>query len=573
MPFVKFNKRKNKNWVSLSKSIVQSYRENWKIKHKVLSNISSLSDDDAHILNSILKWEKLGKISEIKKPVSAKPYWHIKLFHEAIRQIGISDAIIESWENNYHNEIITLIINRLVDPRSRNSIADSWYKKTCIGTILWQKEVDLYDLYNSLEYISDKQILIEDRLYEKNNKGELKLVIYDITSTYFEGKKCPIAQWWYDRDWNKKWKKIVVVWVIMDESWRPICVEVFPWNTPDTKTVKKKIIELRKRFKIKKVLIVVDRWMNIWCNLNKLERWKDTWKTEKKDKEEYEKVSPELSDLDLSDIDYITALRKTEIRKLSEEKILKLSEVDLFTEEKSIEFIDTEKWYKYVCTYNETLVHKDETIRSRKIEKTKVGLEKVQKSIKSWNIKNRDELLKRVWLRSKKYEVEKFFEIEIDEKEIVFSYKINEETIAEDKKIDGRYVLICTDINVEKKEVIQIYRDKDVIEKWFEIMKDEIDLRPVRVWNEARVRWHIFICFLSLYVKRYMKKQMSELLKNHTWDALLDEMEELSLLEYNYKIGEKKIKYFLLTNETMMQKEIFSRFGLKTELVKECSPV
>ncbi len=571
MAFVKFNKRKNDKKTSMSKSIVESYRQNWKVKHKQLANISFLSDKDAHILNDVLKWKQFCKTEDIQKPIWAKPYGHIKLIYEAIKQCGIYDAIEETWKNNYLNEILTLIINRLTEPRSRNSIADSWYEKSCLPVILKHDKIDLSRLYDALEHISKQHIWIEDKLY-KQNKTNTRLIIYDITSTYFEWQKCSIATWWYDRDGNKKSKKIVVIWVIVDEKWKPISVEIFKWNTPDTKTVKKKIIELKKRFGIKKVLLVVDRGMNISCNLEKLNKWQETWKYDKKDKKEFELLEDELWELNLSDIDYITALKKNEVRKLVKNKIITISDTNLFTEETSLEYNDAESGKKFVCTYNETLLEKDINIRERKIKKTKAWLEKIKKSLKAWNIKSRDELLRRIWLWSKKYGVEDMFIIDVPKNKIDFSYYMDEDEIKEDKKLDGWYTLVCTDKTISKKDIVKIYREKDVIEKWFEIMKDQMELRPVRLRNEKRVKWHIFTCFLALYVKRYIKDKLWDLLNRHTRMTVFDELEQYSILKYEYVINKETVSYYTYTQYTMMQKDIYLRLGLDIDEMVECSP-
>ena len=145
--------------------------------------------------------------------------------------------------------------------------------------------------------------------------------------------------------------------------------------------MKKKILELKQRFGIKKVLLVVDRGMNVAYNLETLMERKIGKNPKKNDVNEYENLSESILESDLSDIDYITALKKCQIRTLQKKKILTIATENLFTKETPLEFIDHDEQKKYVCTYNETLLSKDQKQRQIAIEKTEKLLLKFQNSL------------------------------------------------------------------------------------------------------------------------------------------------------------------------------------------------
>jgi len=566
MAFIKITKRTNGNRTSSTKSIVESYREWGKIKHRVLSNISFLDDEQIAMVSSILKGEKLITIDKIIRPQEVRPYGATNLIFQACEQSWLTGILKNTGCDGYENEILTLIINRLLDPRSRNSIAESWFWNSSLSYILDRNDLKQHRLYEALEHLVTKQICIEDKLFQQTDK-EPSLVYYDITSTYFEWSKCPIATWWYDRDGNKKCKRIVAIGVITDRQWKPISVEVFEGNTPDTKTMKKKILELKQRFGIKKVLLVVDRGMNVAYNLETLMERKIGKNPKKNDVNEYENLSESILESDLSDIDYITALKKCQIRTLQKKKILTIATENLFTKETPLEFIDHDEQKKYVCTYNETLLSKDQKQRQIAIEKTEKLLLKFQNSLwsKKNSIKKRDDVLKKIWWYLGNSIAKDFFIIDIPDGKISFTFCRNEEAIKEDSMLDGWYVLVSSDDSYTKEDIVRTYRQKDVIEKFFEVSKWDLDLRPVYVRNTERVKWHIFICFLAMYVRHYLKEKLAPFLEKYTWQAIMDELQTLSLCKYDVTKWGERVFTYTTSQPTLLSREIYNTFGLSTD--------
>ena len=490
--FIKRSYAKSKTWKKYeSFTLCESVRVNGKPVHKRLACVTKLGIENIEQLDKILKGSSVSELAskDVVKIKKSREYWLYDFLYKIIKKIWIDSMI----DKKYRNEVVTMIINRIIEPRSKLNISKSWYKnKTPLNYIIWQDEMKLHDLYQSLNYLSEDQINIEDDIF-KLAKNKPRLILYDITSVYFEWTKCEIWAYWYDRDWNKKSKKIIALWLITDKDWLPISIEVFKWNTPDTKTMKKKILELKKRFGIDKITLVVDRWMNIECNLWKLNNWlwdgTWTWKVSKKDIEENDTLSEllEWETLSILDwIDYITALKKVEINKLIKDKVLTSDKISKKAEQDPKKYLD-------------------------------------------------------------------------------FSYTINEDQLNEISKFDWTHVISTTIMDekeMDKDDIVRIYREKDEVEKSFEILKDDLEIRPINHWNSERVIWHVFMCYLSLYVEKYIKLWLKDHLENHSFNEIKDELSSLGIVEYSIKIWWKETAFCDLTPSTFWQEDIYKRFGL-----------
>lgn len=337
-----------------------------------------------------------------------------------------------------------------------------------------------------MDWLSLRQKLIENEL-AKRHLTEGALVLYDVSSTYFEGNKCPLAKYGYSRDRKKGFLQIVFG-LICDKRGCPIAVEVFEGNTSDTTTITSQIEKVRSRFGLSQVIWVGDRGMITQTRI--MEDFKN-----------------------IEGLDWITALRASQIRKLVEQGAVQLS---LFDERNLAEFSSVDyPLERLIACRNPLLAQEKSITRLALLEATQKELDKIIKatSREKRNLNGADQIGLRVGKVINSKGVGKFFDVTITETS--FSYVRKEELIAKEAALDGVYI-IRTSVKEETlnaQETVKAYKSLAQVEQAFRSYKTiDLKVRPIYHRLQERVKTHVFLCMLAYYVEWHMRQALSPLL-------------------------------------------------------------
>jgi transposase len=480
-------KRSYKDKVYSYPFLVTSYRDEKGVpRNKVIQCLSHLPEHAVEALRIALRSE--GKADSVPvdtvKYLDSLPFGDIWAVWSVMKQIGIVDAL-EMLPENHQGPIIASIIDRVVNPKpySKRALWDAFEDSSLRRLLGVDERLSLSQWYEALDSLYRCQMDIQKQLFSGNTG---KIYLYDITSSYFEGTHCPIADWGYDRD-GKKGKMIIVIGLLTTAEGRPIAVRVFPGNTNDQTTLIEQIRELKDQFGVEEIIFVGDRGMVTSKRIAELEAEEFNW------------------------VKYITALSRQEMMGLVEDCKHPV-QLGLFDHNNLVEV--TYQGKRYVLCHNPLRTVEDEKIRFRLLNKTEEKLKAIEKSVKAGRLKNKDKIARRLYRWVNKWKMERFFEVKYGEGSFGFSRKENE--IARYSVLDGCYVIAS---NVDGKQMSAQdvhcrYKDLKYVENAFRSMKvSDLFLRPVRHWSETRVRGHVFMCMLAYFVVWEVKKRLDPLLQ------------------------------------------------------------
>jgi hypothetical protein len=382
----------------------ESYREGNIVRKRTLANLSKLPDTVIDNLKIVLKGgTAIENLSESFEVVRSLPHGHVAATLGTLRKIDLHNLIAPEYTRQ-RSLVEAMIVARIIDPRSKLATSRGLNAETCFSSlsqILGLEKADEDELYEAMDWLLSRQELIENEL-AKIHLSEGALVLYDVSSTYFEGTQCPLAKYGYNRDKKKGFLQIVFG-LICNKNGCPIAVEIFEGNTSDTTTITSQIEKVRSRFGLKQVIWVGDRGMITQTRIE------DSLK-------------------DIEGLDWITALRASQIRKLVEQGDIQLS---LFDERNLVEFSSIEyPKERLIACRNPLLAQEKSLTRLALLEATEKELEKIIKatSREKRTLKGADQIGLRVGKVINSKGVGKFFEVTITESS--FSYVRKEELIA-----------------------------------------------------------------------------------------------------------------------------------------------
>jgi len=489
---VAYAKRRYKDKVYVTPLVVTSYRdENGVARNKTLANLSKLPNFVVKLIERALK---LGDTSILDEYVHIKDIRHLRslvvgpvfVVLSMLKQLGIFGLLMKSLTLKQAVVVLSIIVERVTSakPRSVMSLQRRFVKNPLSFLLGVEKSPALKTWYGALAKLEEKREFILCELFKRNHTPG-QLYLYDITSSYFEGETCPLAEWGYDRDGKRK--KIVVIGVICDEEGCPIWVDVFKGNTSDQTTVKQQLLNLKTKLGVEDFIFVGDRGMVTHARIEELE--KEGW---------WESFS------------YITALTRQEMMSLVEDDDHPI-QLELFDHMNLVEV--EEGGTRYVLCHNPDRMERDRETRLRLLELTEEKLKIIRKNVEAGRWKKKDVIAKRLYRWINRWGVERFFSVHYDEG--VFIYCRREDEIERYARLDGCYVIRS---NAEKwkqtaEELRDRYKDLKYVEQAFRTMKTtDINTRPIRHFNEAQVRGHIFACFLSYRVVWELRRRLSPVL-------------------------------------------------------------
>jgi transposase len=467
----------------------ESYRQHGKVKKRTVSNLSKWPPEMVESLRKLLKGGVVVEnFQDSFDVIRSLPHGHVAAVLGTLRRLGL-DSIIGDKGSREHALNVAMIVARLLDPQSKLATARGLGQETMFSSLaemLGVESADEDELYAAMDWLGERQERIESELAARHlHNGSL--VLYDVTSTYFEGRTCPLAKLGHNRD-GKKGKLQIVFGLLCTLEGCAVAVEVFSGDTGDPSTLESQIAKIRDRFGLQRVVLVGDRGLI----------------TEARIREELRPVKG---------LEWITALRAVQIRKLVDSGAFQLS---LFDEQDLAEV--THPSYpgeRLVVCRNPLLAEERGRKREDLLAATERELQKVAQATCRCKrrLKGKTKIALRVGKIINKYKVAKHFHITIGEEE--FSYQRKEENIAREAALDGIYI-IRTSLSSETLQaqgVVQAYKQLSTVERAFRSYKSiDLKVRPIYHHLERRVRVHVFLCMLAYYVEWHMRQSLASIL-------------------------------------------------------------
>jgi len=467
----------------------ESYRQDDKVHKRTLANITHLSDE---VIDGIAKLLKGGQIIEDCEDefhiIRSLPYGHVFATLSVINQIGLK-SMISSRDCKELHLVIALIISRIVNPGSKLATARSMSRETCstaLGDVLGIERVSETDFYHAMDWLLKRQDKIESSLARKHLEDG-SLVLYDVSSSYFEGQCCPLAKRGHNRD-KKQGKLQIVYGLLWDKKGCPVAIDVFEGNTADPKTLTDQIVKLRNRFGLKRVILVGDRGMLTSARIR-------------------DELAPQEG------LDWISALKAPSIRKIMADEQIAPS---LFDRQDLAEITHPDfPGERLIVCHNPLLKQKREKTRQDLLAATEKQLEKIKNAVlrKRKPLRSVKEIGMAVGKVINKYKVGKHFKLTITEDFI--SWQRKAEAIESEAQLDGFYIIRTS---VEEKELstdetVKVYKGLSLVEQAFRSLKTvDLKIRPIFHHLADRVKAHVFLCMLGYYVEWHMRERLAPIL-------------------------------------------------------------
>ena len=462
----------------------EGWREGKKTLKRTLANISDWPQPKVETLRRLLRDETLVSPDDLFTTERTLPHGHVEAILGTVRKLGL-DSIISSKRCRERDLVVAMIAERLIYPCSKLATTRQWHTTT-LAEELSVQDADEDDLYEAMDWLLERKQRIENKL-AKRHLSEGCTVLYDVSSSYYWGRTCPLARFGHDRD-GRKGLPIIVYGVLTDADGRPVAIEIYPGNTGDPTTVADQVDKLRKKFGLSRVVVVGDRGMLTQPQLDKI------------------KQHPEMG--------WITALTSVAIRSLLEKGTLQLSLFD----EKNLAEISSPDYpgERLMVCYNPLL--DDERSRKRRelLEATDKGLAKIAKEVARRTKKplKESEIALKVGKVLGRYKVGKHYSHAIGDGS--FQWSRCQASIEQEAKLDGIYVIRTSEPKerLSPEDTVRSYKSLSQVERAFRCLKGIFDLlvRPIRHRTADRVPAHIFLCLLAYYVEWHMRRALAPVL-------------------------------------------------------------
>jgi transposase len=466
----------------------RSIRNGKTVTHETLGNLSHLPDHLIEIIKRSLKGETFVPAADAFKITRSLPHGHVEAVLTMIRKLGLVD-LIAAEPSRRRDLVVAMIAERLLFPSSKLANTRHWHDTT-LAEELGVGDADEDQLYDAMDWLLARQEAIEKKL-AKRHLTDGALVLYDVTSSYYEGKTCPLARFGHDRD-GKTGLPIIVYGALTDADGRPVAVQVYPGNTGDPTTVPDQVETLTKRFGLSRVVLVGDRGMLTQTQIDVL------------------KEHPGLG--------WIAALRSGSIRRLLADG--HLIRQDLVAERLAEITSPDFPGERLVACYNPQLAEQRRQKRQDLLAATQAELEALAASVAK--SADRPETAAAIGVRAGKiinhFKVAKHFTLTIRDGHLGWARK--DDVITNEEMLDGIYVIRTSEpaARLTAADGVRSYKRLALVEQAFRCLKG-IDLlvRPIHHRTADRVRAHILLCLLAYYVEWHLRQ---------AWEPLLFEDEE-----------------------------------------------
>ncbi|HYM57426.1 MAG TPA: IS1634 family transposase [Solirubrobacteraceae bacterium] len=460
----------------------RSFREGGKVKKQTLANLSHLPPEVIDAVRATLRGDVLVAAGGAFSIERSLPAGHVQAALAMARRLELA-RMLDRMPSRERDLCMAMIVGRVIAPGSKLATVRSLSQST-LAAELGVAGADEDDLYAALDWLLARQQRIEDRLARRHLRdGEL--VLYDVSSSYFEGRSCPLAKLGYSRD-GRRGTPQIIYGLLCDKPGRPIAVEVFSGELHDDKTLPSQIEKLKARFALETIVVVSDRGMVTKANLELMRSSEG--------------------------IDWITALKAPQINKLVKYGALQLS---LFDEQDLAE-IEAPQDYpgeRLIVCRNPLVAAERTRKRDELLAATERGLSEIAERVQRGTLSGADQIGLAVGPAVKRYRMKKHFELQITD--TTFTFERKQPQIAAEAALDGIYVL-RTSTDAERlptAEVVRSYKGLEQVERAFGTFKGpELEIRPIHHRLEDRVRAHVFLCMLAYYLTWHLRAAWAPLL-------------------------------------------------------------
>jgi len=459
----------------------ESARINGKIKKRTLANLSALPAECIEPLRALLRGENLVTPSDAFDKISDQRHGGCEAIRVAMHKIGFP-ALLDSRRCRERDIVVAMVAMRILNPKSKLATSRLWPQYT-LPADLGIADVDEKQLYAAMDWLLERQDRIETKLAARhlNNGG---LALYDLSSSYFEGVTCPLAQRGYSRD-GKHGTLQVNYGLMTDERGCPVAVSVYPGNTADSTTVASQLSKLRDQFKLNNITLVGDRGMISQKQINAIAA--------------------------LDGTAWITALRSGQIKDLVAKGAVQLG---LFDDINLFELTHTDyPNERLIACKNHELAKRRALTREQLLKATETKLDKIKHSVDNGKLRGAANIGMRIGKVIGKYKVAKHFITNISDNSFAFSR--NDDKIREEAALDGIYIVRTSlpQKACSAADTVHNYKKLAQVERAFRSIKTtDLAIRPIHHRTEDRVRAHIFLCVLAYYVQWHMMQALRPML-------------------------------------------------------------
>ena len=566
----------------------ESYREGGKVKKRTLANLSKLPQA---LIEGIDRLITGGKVAapDAQKPedhgfeiVRSLPHGHVAAVRGMIRKLGLGRTLqgLTQVERRVRNLIEAMIIQRIIAPGSKLAFHRALAPETATSSLALSvdlTQVAEREVYAALDWLIEQQPRIEAALARKH-LIDGTLVLYDVSSSYMEGRCCPLAKYGYSRD-HRSDRLQIVYGLLCATDGTPVAVEVFEGDTGDPQTIRDQVDKLRRRFRLSHVAMVGDRGMITSARIT-------------------EELKP-------AGLDWISCLRAPQIAALAADQgPLQMS---LFDERDLAEITSPDfPGERLIACRNPALAAERARKREALLQSTERQLERIAAAVARKPAKHDAARIGlAVGAVIDKHKVRKHFTLEIADGRFAFCRR--EDEIAAEARLDGIYV-VRTSLPADKlasEQAVAAYKSLAVVERAFRTMKGvDMQVRPVHHWLSTRVRAHVFLCMLAYYVEHHMRLALAPLLfADHepnkrerpsivrpaetseaakrkiarrqsidgtpimAWRDLIANLGTLTINEVQLPIAKRRT-FHMLARPTALQAQIFALLGVPTPCVQ-----
>lgn len=465
-----------------------TYREDGKVKHLTLGNLSDLPEDLIRLIRRRLAGEPIPSDDDDFQIVRSLPHGHVAAVLGTLQNIGL-DRIISSKPCRQAQLVLAMIVLRIIAPASKLANLTSLQTETAEHSLaeeLQLGDVATPEFYEALDWLLQRQNRIENKL-AKRHLADGTLVLYDVSSSYYTGRQSTLIKMGYSRD-GKPGQPQIVYGLLCAPDGCPVAIEVFSGNTADPTTFTAQVRKVRKRFGITRVVLVGDRGMI----------------TSKRIEEDLRGVEG---------LDWITALRNDNIKRLVQSSAIQPS---LFDERDLAEVASDDYPDERLIVCRNPLLA-DERARKRKelLAAAEKKLQAVARAVSRAKrpLRGKAEIALRVGRDLKSTKMQKHFELTIGDDS--FCYQRKEAQIAAEAALDGLYV-VRTSVAAEllsAEQTVSAYKDLSQVERAFRSLKSvDLKVRPIYHWKDERIKSHVFLCMLAYYVEWHLRLALREIL-------------------------------------------------------------
>jgi hypothetical protein len=459
----------------------ESYREGTKVRKRTLANLSSLSAAQIEAMRAVLAGQAVQPAAQSLEITASRAHGHVHAAALAMQRLGLA-ALLERTPSRERDLVLAMVAARIVAPHTKLATT-RWWHTTTLAADFGVACCDEDDLYAAMDWLLARQGAIEQKLAARH-LHEGGLVLYDLSSSYFEGSTCPLARLGHNRD-GKKGKLQVNYGLLTDARGCPVAVSVHEGNTADSATFLPEVQRLRERFCIEQVVIAGDRGMIGQAAIEELR--------------------------EIPGIDWLTALKSASIRALVEQQQLQLG---LFDERNLVEIASPEyPGERLVACRNPHLARLRAAKREALLAATEKSLQAIKARVEAGRLTGADAIGLGVGKVVNRYKVAKHFALDIGRAHFAFARK--HEAIAAEAALDGIYI-IRTSVaaaRMDSADCVRNYKALANVERAFRSLKTvDLKVRPIHHRSADRVRAHILLCMLAYYVEWHMRQAWAPLL-------------------------------------------------------------